>query len=482
MKKSEIAIGIRHFRLKTSLAGVLLHLLMGGNAHAQQQAELNAGYFPVELSQLQKEIEIVLRHAQGQDVSFGQLQEATAATQTQEQRWYPVLSANGSLSRSKTTYLEDAQETFSTTPGKDLQYALNLRQNIFSGGSDLKKNELARQREALASLRFVLTSRQLIRRWLRDVVTLQYRKALVGFADETVRQAIALDSLARRKEASGFLGKRDLLDSQRELLRTRQQAQVAQHRLTESIERHKRDFAIEHPENLAEVALAPIFKRSEDSLRKDANSLSESLTNRCLTMLSAQLESETAQLDLQVASSSRFGTRLDAVANAGESRQLSGTFEKTSATSLQSKAASNRSQSWSIALNAEVSINPPSTFGLVEESRARLATARLSEAKTREGLMSGTLNALLRLKQIAEQKKLAVSLVEVTQNLFDKNQRLFDAGEVTIDRLIQTQQDLDKDKQALATLANDEKLLALDLTLALTWQLPVVDITSSSAP
>lgn len=110
-------------------------------------------------------------------------------------------------------------------------------------------------------------------------------------------------------------------------------------------------------------------------------------------------------------------------------------------------------------------------FGAVEESRQRLASAEMLLTKSRDENKLALENTLLRLRQVRDRKKSAQELVEITTQLRDKNHRLFEAGELSIDRLIASEQDLNRDKISLAVVEFDELKLTIDASLSEIWLL-----------
>jgi outer membrane protein TolC len=73
---------------------------------------------------------------------------------------------------------------------------------------------------------------------------------------------------------------------------------------------------------------------------------------------------------------------------------------------------------------------------------------------------------------VLERLKVTTKLVEATTKIREQNQRLFEAGEISLDRVILSQQELDRDRKILVTLTNEENLLRAEMGLSTLWSLP----------
>jgi hypothetical protein len=72
--------------------------------------------------------------------------------------------------------------------------------------------------------------------------------------------------------------------------------------------------------------------------------------------------------------------------------------------------------------------------------------------------------------------------VTATGNVREQNRRLFEAGEISLDRLILSQQDLDRDRKSLVSAVSEENLLRLELALSALWQIPPSNTSTAALP
>ena len=435
------------------------------------------GYLPAELTSLKEEISSVLAHTGKADPSEGQWLEALAAQETQTQKWFPVVSAQSGLSRSRTRYLKDDDEISNADPQTNLQFGFNLRQNIFSGGSDWKRQTLTRLKSTAALLQHIETQRKTLKQWLRELIQIKFYEDLVKFGAEAQQQAIQLNQLARRKEASGFLGKRELLDSEREVLRTLQELQSNSNKLSEMESLHLQKFGISNKDIIKRGAVDSLLKHSDLYLSAHPDQVAQKQLAESLPWLSAGLQKNIAAQEGSITTGSRFSPRIDATAGFNENRSLIARKMSDAEGAL-----ANRTQGWNLAVTGEVSLNAPTTFGAIEESAARLITAKQNESRVQRDILIGISSATIRLKQTSDLRQVAERLVTATGNVREQNRRLFEAGEISLDRLILSQQDLDRDRKSLVSAVSEENLLRLELALSALWQIPPSNNSTAALP
>lgn len=432
---------------------------------------------PMQLQAFQKPIEVVLQHFALSDETEGRWRENQEKIATTKQQLLPSLNASAGINRRQT----NTSGNTSNTSSNDLQFGLSLRQNLFNGGSDLKRLTLSEKREQLAFMQVVFAKRSHVRNWLKDVALIRHQMKVVRSHAEATQQAKSLNQLAQRKEASGFLGKRDLLDSQRELLRVEQETLKAQDALNESIERHKKIYNFMQPESLGDDD----FKRfgseklSQMRLKEIAESI-DKIKSSSLPIVIANIEKNIVEEESQLANLGRFNPRVDAIFQANATRQYNES-DSSPVGNPRSVSQMDNTRSWSIALSGELSLVPSAAFGVVEENRRRFATAKLSFQKTCDDVALSIESTIRQLQKIKVQKTSFEKLVSLTEQLRDKNQRLFEAGELSIDRLISSQQDLNRDRLSLASIAIDELNLSIDLTLNEVWNLPPASSAAARA-
>jgi outer membrane protein TolC len=437
-------------------------------AQTADNASREQTMLPTELNIWQPQIYDVLRHYARTNVNEGVREEAGAAVKTQRQKFLPTISAGFNINRDKTSFFNNDQEKYSQSPATDLQLNVTLRQNLYNGGSDSGKLALSDKKLLLSELRLTHGTRRHVRAWLKDVAAILHQQRILSYHSNAVARATALNKLAKRKESSGFLGKRDLLDSERELLRTEQENISAQNTLKEVTERHRLFFGIAAPAGIS-VKNFESLHQTKISAAPSANV--QPYVQSLLPVVISDLEKRIADEELKISSSGRFTPRLDAVAQTGKGYKLDGQPQQILTTSGAAFGKTDSTRSWSIGLTGELTLNPSVSFGLVEESRLRLSTSQKSNTKIVEDNTLALSNSLLRLEQVRARKRSFESLVAITTQLRDKNQRLFEAGEISIDRLIASEQDLNRDKISLAVIDLEDLKLTIDLSLSELWGL-----------
>lgn len=466
--------------MKKSFAPFILCILFIAAPLTARSADFN-NQLPPELSAWQKEITELLGHFGTIDSAEAAAREAAAGVETSRQKFYPTLSAGSQVSRSQTNVDSNNGQNLTSGPDNDLQLSLSLRQNIFSGGVDRQKLTIAQKRENAARLRATHAKRNHVRQWLKDVASILHQQQIVALQTEAATQAKALKVLASRKEASGFLGRRDLLDSERELLRVEQETLQANNTLQELQTRYssvyRMAFSKDHKTDDFKVFLsAAAVMNSDKAKHADA-------AGSLMTVALSELELSLAEEDATLASRGRFSPRIDLSAQTLSSRQMNDVRASTGSVNTRGSAAGDSTHSWSLSLSGELAFNPPTAFGVMEEARARISSARISQQSTRESAIVSLNNTHMRMQQIREQKRGYERLLTLTRQLHEKNQRLFEAGELSIDRLIASQQTLSRDTITLASIGHDELRLAIDISLSRSWNLaPAAGNTQATTP
>lgn len=436
----------------------------GETSELQRNQTANLTHLPPEMEPARKAIEDVLSYTSQSDSTQGQWREAQAAFNTQFYRWFPTLSADARYLKSKDRTLENSKELSSPSPNEQLQLGMTLRQNVFAAGSDLKKQEVQNLSATAAYLKHVRARKKTVSQWMHEIVLYDYYKSLIQLNEEAQKQAQQLNVLAQRKESSGFLGRRDKLDSDREVLRTLQELEKNKSILARIQRNHLQDygFAADSFEGLP--AFKPLIQYSDRYLQlTNPTDVIQEHISKSLALSITQIETAIVEGRVSATIRSRLSPRIDLFAGITDRKELSNPQLKD--------GQANRTQGWQVGVAGELQLNPPQSFGSVEESRAQLATARLNETGIQRELNSILANSFERLRQLRLETETAKQLMAVTQTIRDQNQRLFEAGMISIDRLIVSQQDLDRDKKILLTSQKDQILLSIDLALSAIWHL-----------
>ncbi len=422
---------------------------------------------PIELIPLKAELASIYQHFRSADPTHGRMLESEASRNAQKQRWLPVFALQSTVDRSEQKFFANGAEINSTAPQTNLQYGFNIKQNLFSGGQDLKKGEMLKLSETAAQLRHQLAWKTTAKNWILDAIQIQFYRELVAFSEEAHQQALQLNRLAQRKEASGFLGKRDLLESEREVLRTSEELQKNKSNLLQLTQTSFLRYGARNDPLSKNKVLAPLLRVSDSLISLPTTQIVDTQAPQSLPWRIAQTEMKIAEQDISRARFTRFAPSIDASAGFTESKELDA---KGSATSTTTNA--DKSQQWSVALSGTLQLNPPLTFGAVEEARQRLLTARQNETREQREVSLSLSSSIERLRIVLERLKVTTKLVEATTKIREQNQRLFEAGEISLDRVILSQQELDRDRKILVTLTNEENLLRAEMGLSTLWSLP----------
>ena len=240
---------------------------------------------------------------------------------------------------------------------------------------------------------------------------------------------------------------------------------------------HLQKFGISNKDIIKRGAVDSLLKHSDLYLSAPPDQVAQKQLAESLPWLSAGLQKNIAAQEGSITTGSRFSPRIDATAGFNENRSLIARKMSDAEGAL-----ANRTQGWNLAVTGEVSLNAPTTFGALEESAARLITAKQNESRTQRDILIGISSATIRLKQTSDLRQVAERLVTATGNVREQNRRLFEAGEISLDRLILSQQDLDRDRKSLVSAVSEENLLRLELALSALWQIPPSNTSTAALP
>jgi outer membrane protein TolC len=418
---------------------------------------------PPEFLSLGSEMTEVIAFVAATDTARAEVREAEAQLQGSKQKWMPSVAFEAAANRQKSESRVDNQSTMGSGPANSFQWGLTLRQNIYSGGSDVSQLQSQQKQLALATLEAKLFERETIRSWMMDLIQIQRLSVLQKFNQQTLEQASQLHQQTQRKVASGFLGKRDLLNSERELLRIQNEVISNSLELKTRIKQHIETYGTKAPDAVAQqiIKILESEQRLKQAISKDDSE--EALLQGSLFWRRMSLQSEISEKELNLSENLRFAPRIDAVAGWNES-ELENASSPSSPNSL-------RRRNWSLSINGSVSIQPPVSFAAVDTARARYLKSKTLQQKLTKEQLTLIASAFERLSGNEKELQIREQLTAATRRLHEQNQRLFDAGEISLDRLIATQQDLDRDQKNLASLSNQSQQLRLSLFFAKFWQL-----------
>jgi len=216
------------------------------------------------------------------------------------------------------------------------------------------------------------------------------------------------------------LGKRELLESEREVLRTSEEVQRNKSNLGQLTQISFLTYGVRNSVGAKSKALEALIRVSNNVLSIPTTQLVDAQAPQSLLWLLAQTETKIAEQELGRTRSGRLTPSIDASVGFSESRQL-GAAQSLSANTQNS----DRTQQWSVALNGSLQLNPPITFGMVDEALQRLMTAKQTETKTQRELALAFTGSIERLRIVVDRQNVTAKLVGATSKIREQNQRLF---------------------------------------------------------
>jgi|GEM_PF-4434658 len=374
--------------------------------------------------------------------------ERQAAVETARAGHLPTLGLSASTGPSRTWQWNngglmnrDDRATWNTQGG------VSLRQNLWAGG-------LTRLRTDSTELR--LEAGRIDTRRTQSALTLSLAQDLArilsavrSLKEDTIilDQARRLESIATRKNKSGFLGSKELLDTQREALRSEFSLRNARARLAERIALFNRAYHLKEQALTEERALA-LAPKLDALTRAPEETLAgvDFLANN-LDLKVSEFSLQAVDKDVESARVQRLSPSLDLSAG------LNGTLYDNGNVAREARGlAPDRGLNASGQLSFSMNVFAPSANAAATEAIARKATvlgerARAEDALRRAAEQLRAERALL-VAQIADQRR----LLATTEDLFQKNTRLFEAGTFDVLAVIASQQTVARDRQTLVDL------------------------------
>lgn len=412
-------------------------------------------------------------------VKAGELDAAQAA-------YYPTLRASAEGGPSQTR-LWNAKGL--VTPENKAEWStqagLTASLNLYQGGLTLLRVGAAKNGVEASNLELESTQANLATSMARELVTIWRQWRSLVESESLLTQAKTLQKIAQRKQKSGFLGTKELLEADREAVRSESERNAAAASLDNRIalfnSRYRLDSAPLQSAQLAafEKGIEQLVERSRNRAAEDAPL--QDLEKRSLDLRRSQVNLASSEIQQNIARRERYGLSLDALAG------VTNRFIDTVNTPEAARAlAPERNLSVYAQLSLSVNVFAPQASANAEVSRLRSQQAVIQQTQQRDDLALFLMNLKQQWPLLMESQAFNRKLVEMSEDLRSKNTRLFEAGEVDTFVVITGQKELALQKQALS--AAQARIYDLAVRQSAAFQLGLVlnsdapDTTGSTPP
>ncbi|MCA2960309.1 MAG: TolC family protein [Silvanigrellales bacterium] len=327
------------------------------------------------------------------------------------------------------------------------QAGISARQNLWQGGVTALREEAAVLRTSSASL-YTTKRRESLRVSLaNDLLGLVTLARSLAQREVLVAQAKSLEKIASRKSASGFLGKKELQETQRETLRAELDLLNGQLEFDVRLARFNRTYGLK-ANALTKERLESYVPSLESAARAGESKIGsprflEEAAAQSLELRQAAASVKASELDATVALRQEWAPSLDLNASLDASR-----VDNASVPAAVRSQAADAQVSASASLSYSMSLFAPEARAAARTVSARMESTLLRRTQTERALQERA-DALADNKRLL-QRRLEDSrkLLVVSEDLRDKNVRLFEAGEFDVVTVVASQQDVARQKQA----------------------------------
>ncbi len=375
-------------------------------------------------------------------IKAGELDAAQAA-------YYPTLRASTEGGPSKTKlWNEKGPVTPESKTEWNAQVGLNASLNLYNGVTQLRV-AAAKNGVQAGNLELESTQASLATGMARELVTIWRQWRSLVESESLLAQAQVLQKIAQRKQKSGFLGTKELLEADRETVRSQSERNAATASLENRIALFNSRYRLAStPLQVTQLAafeklLEQLAERSRTLAAENAPA--QQLENRSLDLRRSQLELATSEIQQTIARRERFGLSLDALAG------VSNRFLDTVNTPEAARAlAPERNLNLYAQLSLSVNVFAPQASATAEVARLRTQQAVVLEAQQKDDIALFLLNIKQQWPILMESQEFNSKLVTMSEDLRSKNTRLFEAGEIDTFLVIAGQKELALQKQALS--------------------------------
>ena len=407
--------------------------------------------------------------------------EQDAAVASARAGYLPSLSLNAQTGPSKTwQWNQDGRVGQGQGATWSNQAGVSARQNLWSGGVTALREETATVRREAGRLDTQKRRANVTIDLARDLVDLVTFSRSLALQAKLLEQARALETIAVRKNKSGFLGKKELLETEREALRSELSLGGTRLEFQERLARFNRTYRQTSVplsvSRLAELAVPLETASKTGGALVGTPALEQAAFEQSLDLRGQEISISAAESEAQIAHRQRHAPSLDLSAG------LSGSLVDNRNIPAPGRSLAADSQlTASATLGFTMSLFAPEARAAADAAVARKETSLVRKAQAerlvRDALDSYRSQRLLLERQLADQRR----LLAASEDLRDKNTRLFEAGAFDVITVVNSQQDVARQRQSeLDVRARLEKLGVEALGAA---QLGVIPGSSSgSAP
>ena len=358
-----------------------------------------------------------------------------------------------------------------------------LRQNIYAGGRIADSREVAEIEYQIQSLALVAARQSLWASLANELLEITRLNLLLQEKTALLQNALELQKIAERKSQSGFLGRKALLESERETFRSEHEKQNALSSLETAltifnVKHQLKEHAIES-NKLARLQTLLHAAATKGLEQLESSEYSQGVASANLELQQKILAEKSSVAALRGARSQRFAPNLDLVAGVSATHQNNIQSNEEPAQLVKTPSGTLRAFA---SLNFTMRLLDPVASSQSEASREVLTASKLDTQQARFNLttfVQETTTRKISLKKSIESQR---KLVTLSEDLRLKNNRLFEAGEIDVLEVISSQKELSFQRQSLIELETQLFSLGLKAVFATQMGFTQQNQAESAAP
>ena len=468
-------------------------LCIANSAFAQQ---LNSLSFLDEMVQeAERKVSQVTLAQQDQRIREAQLNTAQAG-------YLPTFSADASTGPSK-SYKRNESGLINSEENAtwNSKAGVAMKQNIYQNGAtelSVKQGQFQVESAILVAQQAKLKLRVGM---VVDLLRISFLRSRLRESQKLLLQAQDLEKIASRKQKSGLLGVRDLLETRRELFRTRSEVSDASGEVMKAAAAFNRNYKLDtfairlDARGTESRAMQP--QKNFEKIEKDLQEVSSLERKKIAGVLGSTEASEkdfqfielakmpkpqwkyeilqplfqsnvtgkirrrevqTAQFDLEFASQKEYRPSLDFLAGADYSL-----YDNRNASATVAKALPDSDITMYGRLSFSMQLYGPQSSAQAKEQLEKLQRSTLLLSDFERSFEDAVQQELEKYMALLQKAYLQRELSRMSEDLRDKNVRLFEAGEFDVLNVISSQQDLSKQAQQYLEIDNQLNVSALNL-------------------
>jgi outer membrane protein TolC len=422
---------------------------------------------------LATDLQLLIQEAEQQDPNLNMANavssEKKAAVETAQADFLPTakLSADSGPRR---TYEWKSRNQVSKTEGWTWNHQLSgsANWNLLNGGLSQNKNTATQNDLELAALDLQKARSELYSRIFSKIVALDLSNQKVTLRKAQLSQAQELQSISQRKSKSGFFGRKELLEAQRETAR----AEVEWFNAKKDLERQIFEFNLETHLNRHFVTLtklAELTANLKKILIKEMQNFSENplipnlaSEKNSIALSSANLTAQNTAIESASMRVSRWSPSLD-LSMGGQYVFL----DNSNLESAQKSLSPDRRFTPYAQLSLSVNVFAPTASAKITELAERELTQKIRTERVLSELQINLKKVPDQLKNLKETLQMQSRLIALSEELLQVNKRLFDAGVLDLRSVIISTQELSNQKEKSVDLEQKSYELGLTLVKAL---------------